>query len=75
MTTCYFCKGLVRPGRVDYMAHRNEQYVLVKGLPVELCSQCGEVYLDDAASRQIDLALSGTSTAEEHLEIPVFHSA
>lgn len=73
MNTCYFCKGPVKPGRTDYMANKAGRYALVRNLPVDLCIQCGEVYLDDAASRQIDAMVSRASTAGEHLDIPVVY--
>ena len=71
MKTCYFCKGPVKPGRTDYMACKAGRYALVKNLSVELCVQCGEAYLDDAASRQIDEIVSRATAADEHLNIPV----
>jgi len=71
--TCYFCKGHVQPGRVDYMAQKAGRYVLVKDLPVELCTQCGEAYLDGAASRRIDQALADADAADEHLDVAVVH--
>ena len=73
MKTCYFCKGPVEPAHIEYMASRAGHYILVKDLPVELCRQCGEVYLDDTASRQIDEAVSDVAKAEQHLNIPVVH--
>ncbi|MBI2438424.1 MAG: type II toxin-antitoxin system MqsA family antitoxin [Lentisphaerae bacterium] len=71
MKTCYFCKGIIIEQRLDYMAKKRGQYVLVRQLPVESCQQCGEVYLDTHASRLIDKALSEIAQAREHLEVPV----
>lgn len=71
MKTCYLCKGPVEPGEIDYMANRAGSYTLVKGLTVEQCSQCGEVYLDGAASKRIDAALAAAATTHEHLDVPV----
>lgn len=71
MNTCYFCKGPIKHGRIDYMAKKAGLFALVKNLPVESCSQCGEIYLDDAASRQIDELLANPASADEHLDIPV----
>lgn len=71
MKTCYICKGQVVPKRIEHMARRENLYVLVRELPAEVCTQCGEVYLDDAASREIDAALDRGSDAPEHLDVPI----
>ena len=71
MTTCYFCKGLVGPARVDYMAQAHDQYVMVRRLAVEQCAQCGEIYLSVDASREIDKALARAASPDGHLDVPV----
>lgn len=72
MKTCYICKGAIKPARIEHMAHQGNLYVLIRELPAEVCSQCGETYLDDDSSKIIDDALRRSSDAEEHVEIPVF---
>jgi YgiT-type zinc finger domain-containing protein len=72
MKECYFCKGEVKPSQMDYMAQRAGNYVLVRGLAVKRCTQCGEVYLDDHANRVIDSALNEpTALAASHIDVPV----
>lgn len=73
MTTCYFCHGLVEPAKVDYMAKRQGSYTLVKNLPVTKCTQCGEVYLDTAASTCVDEAIGKSRFAQERITVPVVH--
>ncbi len=71
MKTCFFCRGTVESGQIDYMAKRSGSYTLVKNLSAEVCGQCGEVYIDAAASRQIDKAISKAGSSDEHLDVPV----
>lgn len=71
MNTCYFCKGPIEETRIDHMAQRRGQYVLVRDLMVERCTQCGEVYLDAAACRRVDAALSAAGGAAECLTVPI----
>lgn len=73
MKTCYVCKGPVERVRIEYMARRAGQYTLIRDLPVERCAQCGEVYLDDAASREIDNVLSRAACADASIEVPVVY--
>ncbi len=72
MKTCYFCKGIVEPARIDYMAGGKHQYVFIRDLAVEKCTQCGEVYFDPDASQQIDAALQGVSTPVDSYAVPVY---
>ncbi len=62
---------MVASGQVDYMAKRTGGYSLVRNLSAEVCSQCGEVYIDAAVSRQIDDAISKAGSSDEHLDVPV----
>ena len=71
MKKCYFCRGTIERARIEYMARSEGGYVLVRDLPVERCTQCGEVYLDEAASKEVDTALSNAGQAAERLEVPV----
>ena len=71
MKTCYFCKGPVAPAHIDHMARVERQYVLVRHVPAEVCSQCGEVYLDANASRHIDEAIAHATNSPERLSVPV----
>ncbi len=71
MNTCYVCKGPIETAHVDHMVNRSGKFTLVKDLPVERCTQCGEIYLDDQASRKVDDALSKAALSHEHLDVPV----
>ncbi|HNR31537.1 MAG TPA: YgiT-type zinc finger protein [Candidatus Hydrogenedentes bacterium] len=71
MNTCYYCKGDIERARIEHMARARDGYVFVRNLSVERCTQCGEVYLDAAASRQIDAALDDADSAQERLQVPV----
>ncbi len=42
MKTCYLCKGKVKLSLVDVEV----KGVVVKDMPAEVCTQCGEKYFD-----------------------------
>ena len=75
MKTCYFCKGAIENVTIDYMASRQNEYVLVKDVRAQKCRQCGELYFDYESSKQIDEALEKAPLAEEHLTVPIVRSA
>ena len=71
MKTCYFCQGIVERRRIDHMARCGGSFVLVRELPAEVCTQCGETFLDASASRRVDRAIAEAGQAHEHLSVPV----
>ena len=54
------------------MAQRQGSFLLVRSLRADVCQQCGEIYLDADASRQIDTAFAHKEKAEQHPDVPVF---
>jgi len=52
--TCVICKhGETVPGVVTVTLQRNETTVIVKGVPAEVCENCGEYYLDEEIASQV----------------------
>lgn len=42
---CFVCKnGVVKPGRSSYVVERDKHVAVIRDVPAEICSQCGEVY-------------------------------
>ena len=51
---CIFCKqGDARPGEVTVTLQRGETVVVVKGVPADICENCGEYYLSAAVSEKV----------------------
>ena len=55
---CVICKhGETRPGTVTVTLQREEATVIFKGVPADVCENCGEYYLpDDVADRLLTRA-------------------
>jgi YgiT-type zinc finger domain-containing protein len=48
---CVICKaGETRPGKATVTLERNGATLVVKGVPADVCSNCGEEYLDAQTS-------------------------
>ena len=48
MMRCILCKqGDARPGKVTVTLQRGDTTVIIKGVPAEVCENCGEYYLED----------------------------
>jgi YgiT-type zinc finger domain-containing protein len=51
---CLFCKqGEARPGRVTVMLQRGEALVIFKGVPGDVCENCGEYFLSGDVTEQL----------------------
>ena len=45
---CVICKqGEVRPGMTTVTLQRGEATIVIKGVPAQICADCGEYYLDE----------------------------
>ena len=52
---CHFCEiGDVKPGTATMPSHRNGMVVVVKNVPVDICANCGEVYISHEIGVQLD---------------------
>jgi YgiT-type zinc finger domain-containing protein len=43
----------MRPGKVTVTLQRGETTVIIKGVPAEVCENCGEYYLEENISEQV----------------------
>lgn len=51
---CVLCKhGDTRPGEVTVTLERGGTTVILKGVPAEVCENCGEYYLSEKISEQV----------------------
>ena len=40
--TCFYCKGNIESSTTTYMTDYQGCYIIIKNVPCEKCSQCGE---------------------------------
>lgn len=51
---CVVCKnGRTEPGAATVTLNREQSVIVVKGVPAELCDNCGEYYLSDEIAAQV----------------------
>ncbi|BAT56319.1 hypothetical protein NOS3756_53230 [Nostoc sp. NIES-3756] len=51
---CVICKhGNTQPGLVTITLERDDTIVILKGVPAEICNNCGEYYLSAAVTEQV----------------------
>ena len=64
---CVLCKhGQTRPGWATVTLRRGETTVILKGVPAEICENCGEYYLsDDMTGRVLERAEAAVKRGAE----------
>ena len=51
---CVLCKlGETKPGNVIVVLTREETVVIIKGVPADICNNCGEYYLSETITEQV----------------------
>lgn len=71
---CVLCKlGETSPGLVTVTLQRGDTTVIIKGVPAEVCENCGEYYLqDDIAKRVLAMA---EDAAKNNVEVEILRFA
>ena len=51
---CVICKqGETKPGKATVTLERNGMTLVVKGVPADICTNCGEEYVDETTTSQL----------------------
>lgn len=71
---CVICKiGETERGETTVTLQRDETVVIIKGVPAEICRECGEYYLDeDVAGRVHEQA---EAAVQRHAEVEILRYA
>lgn len=64
---CVLCKhGDTRPGEATVALQRGATTVILKGVPADVCENCGEYYLsDDVAGQVLERAEAAVNSGAE----------
>ena len=77
MSKCYFCKGKTKIKNVDVDFRWEERLSVIKSVPVEVCTQCGERYYSAQTSQELDNLVRRQSASkispQRTIEVPVFN--
>lgn len=52
--TCFYCKGTMTPDTTTYMEDLGTGIVIIKNVPCNKCSQCGEVSYSGETVKRIE---------------------
>lgn len=73
MNDCYFCGGRTEMKKVNIDFRWGDKLFVVKKVPLEVCSQCGEKYYSAKVSHKLDEIVAKSKKPKEFIEVPVFN--
>ena len=67
---CSICRqGETYPGLTTVTLTRGDTTIIIKGVPAEICDNCGEYYLDEAVSMNVLTQAERAVAAHAEVEI------
>ena len=67
---CSICRqGETYPGLTTVTLTRDDTTIIIKGVPAEICDNCGEYYLDEAVSMNVLTQAEKAVAAHAEVEI------
>lgn len=51
---CVMCKGRLIDGKVNHIVDINSHIIIIKNVPANICTQCGEYYIDNKTALMIE---------------------
>lgn len=73
---CVICKhGQTTDGVVTVTLHRDRTTLVIRGVPAQVCTNCGEQYLDAPTSTQLLQAAENAAQAGVEVDIRQFQAA
>lgn len=57
---CVLCKGDLVQGRVNHIVDLDGHIVIIKGVPANVCKQCGEYFLENDIALKVEKIIEET---------------
>ena len=75
MKACFLCKGTLENKLSTFMVDLNTCIVIVRNVPSQVCSQCGETYYTDEVAEQLELIVNSVRNSMTEIAIVNYHPA
>jgi len=73
---CVICKhGETEPGTTTMTLERDSLTLVVKGVPAQVCENCGEAYLDEETTRRLLETAETEAQAGAQVEVREYKAA
>lgn len=72
MAQCALCGGTKRAGTTTYSVDTGEGVVVVRAVPAQICSQCGEEWIDAGTARILEEIVNEAKKRRHEVEVLAF---
>ncbi len=73
---CVICKqGVTHPGKTTLTLERDSTTLVIKGIPAQVCENCGEAYLDEATTVRLLRLAEEAASAGIQVEVREYLAA
>ena len=66
---CFMCKGLLANQLITFMVDAGNCIVIVKNVPAQVCSQCGEALYTDSVTERLETIVNDARKAMSEITI------
>lgn len=56
---CVICKGKLIEGKVNHIVDIDGHIIIIKNVPANICTQCGEYYVDTNIALKLEELIDG----------------
>ncbi len=73
---CIVCKnGTTTKGKVTVSVDKNDMVVVIRDVPAQVCTNCGEEYIDARTMKDLEKLVQSAKDAGMNIAIQHFHAA
>jgi len=75
MNTCFMCKGHMENKLTTFMVDVGNCIIIVRNVPSQVCTQCGEVSYTDEVAEQLERIVSTLRDSMTEIAVVNYHPA
>ena len=68
---CVYCGGTLQPDKIDFVEKVENYVIVIKNVPCEKCTQCGEEYFSSPVARQLERILDSIQMISSEITVTV----
>ena len=72
---CFLCKGDTVKSTTTYMTADKNSYIIIKNVPCQKCSQCGEEFINGSKIQKIESIISKLKSMLPEITVIDFQNA
>ncbi|MCI9173842.1 MAG: type II toxin-antitoxin system MqsA family antitoxin [Lachnospiraceae bacterium] len=72
---CVYCGGTLKPDHVDYIEKIDNYIIVIRNVPCEKCTQCGEEYFSGTVAKQLESIVNNIQMISSEITVTVIDYA